>query len=89
MGSFTALKTSKRALDLGIALIAEGSGPSTGQLSEHQRHRQHPLCDDQVDHRGGPGRFDKGATSLTVQGVGRVKIHLLGQNHAHLAATFE
>ncbi len=33
--------------------------------------------------------FTKGTASLTVQGVGRVKIHPIRQNHAHLAATFE
>jgi cellulose synthase (UDP-forming) len=36
-----------------------------------------------------PGLFGKGTSSLTVQGVGRVKIHPIRQNHAHLAATFE
>lgn len=33
--------------------------------------------------------FKKGTASLTVQGVGRVRIHPVRQNHAHLAATFE
>jgi cellulose synthase (UDP-forming) len=37
----------------------------------------------------GHGQFTKGTASLTVQGVGRVKIHPIRQNHAHLAATFE
>ena len=35
------------------------------------------------------GLFGQGTASLTVQGVGRVKIHPIRQNHAHLAATFE
>jgi cellulose synthase (UDP-forming) len=37
----------------------------------------------------GHGQFAKGTASLTVQGVGRVKIHPIRQNHGHLAATFE
>jgi cellulose synthase (UDP-forming) len=37
----------------------------------------------------GHGQFTKGTASLTVQGVGRVKIHPIRQNHGHLAATFE
>jgi cellulose synthase (UDP-forming) len=37
----------------------------------------------------GHGQFAKGTASLTVQGVGRVKIHPIRQNHGYLAATFE
>ena len=33
--------------------------------------------------------IQKGTASLMVQGVGRVRIHPVRQNHAHLAATFE
>ena len=33
--------------------------------------------------------FKKGTASLMVQGVGRVRIHPVRQNHTHLAATFE
>jgi cellulose synthase (UDP-forming) len=36
-----------------------------------------------------PGLFGKTTASLTVQGVGRVKIHPIRQNHGYLAATFE
>jgi cellulose synthase (UDP-forming) len=37
----------------------------------------------------GHGPFQKGTASLTVPGVGRVKIHPVRQNPTHLAATFE
>jgi cellulose synthase (UDP-forming) len=37
----------------------------------------------------GHGLFQKGTASLTVAGVGRVKIHPVRQNATHLAATFE
>ncbi len=37
----------------------------------------------------GHGIFKKGTTSLMVQGVGRVMLHPVRQNHGHLAATFE
>ena len=35
------------------------------------------------------GIFKKGTASLTVQGVGRVMLNPVRQNHGHLAATFE
>jgi cellulose synthase (UDP-forming) len=37
----------------------------------------------------GHGIFKKGTASLMVQGVGRVMLHPVRQNHGHLAATFE